>query len=329
MRIIDAYNASGLTFTLLPDRGLDIWTAHYKGIPLTWIAAGSPFPSDFGQSWLQQFNGGLLTTCGLTHVGPPETDEITGEVRDLHGRYNRLHADQVVKRWKDWPSPAVELSGIVRETAFFGEQIELARTYKLSFGLPRFSILDTITNRGDQPAPLMLLYHANVGFPLVREGAILETPHRAVHPRTDEARQGLDQWPLYAAPVAGYKEQVYFHHLMSDPTGEVTKVLLHNGQIGLELGWTISALPYFTQWKNTRQGLYVNGIEPGNCIPEGQNAARRNGRLQMLAPGETIQTHCRLRVVDGTEAIADAKNDIAIWRTNGKPTAIQLDDYPI
>src|SRR5579862_4435421 len=73
MRIIDAYNASGLHFTILPDRGMDIWTAHFKGIPLTWVAQGSPYAPDFGQTWLQQFNGGLLATCGLTHVGDPET----------------------------------------------------------------------------------------------------------------------------------------------------------------------------------------------------------------------------------------------------------------
>ncbi len=79
MRIIEAYNASGLTFTILPDRGMDIWTAHYNGVPLTWISQGSPHPADFGQSWLRQFNGGLLTTCGLTHVGPPEKDDISGE----------------------------------------------------------------------------------------------------------------------------------------------------------------------------------------------------------------------------------------------------------
>ena len=54
MRIIEAYNASGLTFTILPDRGLDIWAAHYNGLPLTWISQGSPHAPDFGQTWLQQ-----------------------------------------------------------------------------------------------------------------------------------------------------------------------------------------------------------------------------------------------------------------------------------
>src|SRR6476659_3858708 len=134
MRIIEAYNSSGLTFTILLDRGMDIWTAHYKGIPLTWISQGSPFSPDFGQTWLQQFKGGLLTTCGLTHVGPAEVGSVSGEVRDLHGRYSRLRAENVAKTWNTDHTglPCIELSGIVREAALFGVQLRLTRTYRLS-----------------------------------------------------------------------------------------------------------------------------------------------------------------------------------------------------
>src|SRR5512147_586580 len=78
-RVIDAYNASGLTFTLLPDRGLDVWLASYNGRPLTWISQNAPLAPDFGASWLRQFNGGILVTCGLRHAGPPERDARTGE----------------------------------------------------------------------------------------------------------------------------------------------------------------------------------------------------------------------------------------------------------
>ncbi|MFN8373931.1 MAG: DUF4432 family protein [Anaerolineae bacterium] len=71
------------------DRGMDIPTAHYKGIPLTWISQGSPHPPDFGQTWVQQFNGGLLTTCGLNFTLARRRKTILGEFRDLHGRYSR------------------------------------------------------------------------------------------------------------------------------------------------------------------------------------------------------------------------------------------------
>jgi hypothetical protein len=76
-RLVEAYNAAGISYTILPDRGLDIWTAHYRGIPLTWIAQGSPFLPGHAQSFLRMFNGGLLTTCGLTHAGPPVANPIS------------------------------------------------------------------------------------------------------------------------------------------------------------------------------------------------------------------------------------------------------------
>jgi Domain of unknown function (DUF4432) len=327
MRIIDAYNAGGLHFTLLPDRGLDIWTAHYKGIPLTWIAQGSPFPPDFGQTWLQQFNGGLLTTCGLTHVGPAEVGVVSGEIRDLHGRYSRLRTVELAKTWShdEYGLPCVEISGIVREAALFGVQLRLTRTYRLYLHRPQIIVHDVITNLGDIAAPLMLLYHINVGFPLVTEGAELHTPHRAVYPRDDEARQAVDHRNIYDAPMVEFREEVYFHHLAEE--SKSTGVLLENGKIGVEVSWDASALPYFTQWKNTRQGIYVNGLEPGNCIPEGQTAARRTGRLEMLTPDQSREITCTLTIHEGSEKLQAAKDRIEKLRSDGTPTAANLSDF--
>ncbi len=328
MRIIEAYNVSGLHFTLLPDRGLDIWTAHYKGLPLTWIAQGSPFPPDFGQAWLQQFNGGLLTTCGLTHVGPPETGEVSGEFRDLHGRYSRLRAENIAKTWLTDSSglPCLELSAVVRETALFGVQLRLTRIIKLSLTRAHIDIHDAVTNLGDVPAPLMLLYHMNVGFPLVSNDTELHTPHHTVYSRDAIARPGLPRWNIYDAPSAEYKEQVFFHHL--NEIDHCSGILLENGHIGFEVQWDPSALPYFTQWKNTRQGIYVCGVEPGNCIPEGQTAARKSGRLEYLAPGATHDFGCSLKIVEGVEALQAAQTQIEHLRIKGTSAEnCHLEDY--
>lgn len=322
-RIVDAYNASGLSFTILPDRGLDIWSAHYKGIPLTWIAPGSPYPPDFGLGWIEQFNGGLMTTCGLRHAGGPETDDLTGEQRDLHGRYSRLRAaDVAVTR----SSEMLTLHGTVSEHRLFGEQLRLQRTYTLFQREPALHINDVITNLNDVPAPLMLLYHINVGFPLVSAGAELQTPYQAVYARNDEARKGLDRWPAYDAPVANREEQVYFHHVKADGR-QHTQVLLQNGSFGFQVAWDAAALPYFTQWKNTRQGMYVSGIEPGNCIPEGQNSARKSGRLQILAPGDEISTSLHLSILDGADAVAQAVAQIKELQANGTPTGADFSDF--
>lgn len=327
MRLVEAFNASGLSYTILPDRGLDIWSARYKGAPLTWLSQGSPHPPDIGQTWLRQFNGGLLTTCGLTHAGPPEDAPITDGGRDLHGLYSRLRAGDVAVRggWQG-DQYVMTLDGVVTENRLFGEQLRLERTYRLTLDQPVIAWADRVSNLGDSPAPLMVLYHINVGYPLVRGGTMLHAPDAAVYPRDAAARQGFDHWERYDAATPRYAEQVFFHHVKAAGDGQ-TVVGLLNESFGLQFEWDTSTLPYMTQWKHTRQGIYVSGIEPGNCIPEGQVAAQRAGRLVMIEPGETQQFACTLTVLEGVAAVEGCRARIADLQGGGAPARCHLDDY--
>lgn len=328
MRHIEAHNSSGLTFSVLPDRGLDIWEATFNGLPLTWLSQGSPHLPDYGVKWLRLFNGGLLTTCGLTHAGPPETDPDTGEQRDLHGLYTRLPAtDVAVSGAWDGDRYVLELTGKVAEAQLFSEQLELTRTYRLVLGDPTIAITDHVVNKGDLPAPLMVLYHINLGYPLVRAGTRFHSPFAAVYPRDDWARPGFDRWPDYDAASPRYNEQVFFHHLKADGTGKTVVALLQES-FGLQIGWDTSTLPYLTQWKNTREGIYVSGIEPGNCIPEGRSGARAAGRLVTLEPGQDQHFRVAMSVLDGAEAVLRAHERVAALQQRGNPVAgCQLDDY--
>jgi galactose mutarotase-like enzyme len=330
MRLVEAYNSSGLTFNLLPDRGLDIWQAFYNGRPLTWVSQGSPHKPDMGQEWLRQFNGGLLVTCGLTHVGPPENDAITGERRDIHGHYSRLPAGdlRVTGHWDGDGRYWIELRGTVTEAILFGEQLRLERLYTLQLGEPTIHLEDTITNQGDTSAPLMVLYHFNVGYPLVSAGARLHTASAQVVPRDDRAVAGLERWAEYDAATSQYAEQVFFHYLKADESGE-TAVLLHRDQVALSMRWNTRDLPYFTQWKNTRQGIYVSGIEPGNCIPEGRNAARGSQRLAILEPGERRAFSVSLTLLDTNEVIQDFVRRMGDLQNTGRLVPIcDLRGYP-
>lgn len=311
MRIIEAYNSSGLTFTLLPDRGMDIWSAHYKGMPLTWIAPNSPHPPDYGQSWLSLFNGGLLTTCGLTHVGPPE------DGRDIHGNYTRLRATDIQK---DMRTQVLRLSSTIHQSELFGEQIEVKRTYTLTLNLPQVTIYDEVTNIGDEPVPFMMLYHCNIGYPIVREGTELVLASD-IYSRDEAAQNGVETWQQHERAKEGYEEQVFFHH-MKTPKGEghnFALAALLNETIGLNISWNTRFMPYLTQWKNTRQGIYVCGIEPGNCIPEGQNAAKDAERLVMLKPKEKQAFELSIEVIEGEDAIENCRTHIADLKINGSP----------
>ena len=84
--IIRVRNGNGLDFTVLADKGMDLFDIHHEGIQLAWISRNGLVANSFfdgtGLGWLRSFGGGMLTTCGLRNVGPPEDDE--GEHFGLH-----------------------------------------------------------------------------------------------------------------------------------------------------------------------------------------------------------------------------------------------------
>src|SRR5579862_409557 len=85
---VDVATGSGLEYTVLASRGLDISSAHYCGRSLAWRSATSDqHPAYFEaeeRGWLRSFYGGLVLTCGLTWMGAHCTDE--GRPLGLHGR---------------------------------------------------------------------------------------------------------------------------------------------------------------------------------------------------------------------------------------------------
>ncbi len=329
LRQIEAYNGSGLTFTLLPDRGLDVWTAHYNGLPLTWISQNAPHPPDYGANWIRLFNGGLVVTCGMTYIGHGEVDDVTGKFNEIHGHYTRLHAEDIrVTRGWQGERYIVELTGVIVEAEIFGAQLRLTRTYRMTLGDPTIELFDTVYNAGDEESVCMLMYHCNLGYPLVGEGARLLTAHARVVPTTDDARGGIHRWAEYDAPTPGYPEQVFFHQLKADASGQ-TEVALVRGDLGLSWAWDTRQMPYLTQWKNTRTKLYVCGVEPSTSLPEGLNRPRKAGRLAMLQSGASLDTVLRLSVLDGADAVKAAAQRIdRLQQTGTAVAAPALLDYP-
>jgi len=173
---VDVDTGSGFHFTVLPDRGLDISAAGYKGLNLVYLTPNGEVhpafyePDDLG--WLRTFFGGLLTTCGLTYLGPPGVDD--GQKLGLHGRYATSPARQVCDRsgW-DGDEYRVEISGVVEECALFGDKIRLTRTITTSLGGKSLKITDVAENFGYVTSPFVVLYHVNAGFPLLDAAARL------------------------------------------------------------------------------------------------------------------------------------------------------------
>jgi hypothetical protein len=312
VRVADVYTGSGLTFTVLLDRGMDIGQASFRGVPLAWRSATTAkAPSYFepeGFGWLRGFHGGLVNTCGLSYFGAPSEDR--GQALGLHGRASYTPASHVAYGGV-WDGDTYELwcSGELREAVVFGENLVLKRRIRARLGESRLFIEDEVVNEGYAPAPHMMLYHVNFGFPVVSAESELLARSRAVHPRDEVAAPGLPDHRRFQPPTPGYAEQVFYHTLAADAGGSAQVALVNRAfdggrGLGGYLRFRLEELPRLVQWKMMGQGTYVCGLEPATHWVEGRAKERREGRLQELAPGEARRYRLEIGVLTSQEEIA-------------------------
>ena len=309
---------TGLSFTVLLDRGLDISSAMYNGKSLCWRSCtGDVSPAFYdarGLEWLRSFAGGLVCTCGLTYCGAPCEDE--GEELGLHGRVSNTPAQNVaVDACWQGDEYVMSVKGEVHETGVFRDSLVLTRRISAKMGESVITIHDVVANRSFAPVPHMMLYHMNIGFPVVDAGSKLLSPSRAVTPRDADAEAGKEKYDTFEAPTPGYQEKVYYHDLAADRSGMTAAAVVNRGLAGEGLGvyvrYSKKQLPFFAEWKQMGQGVYVVGIEPANCHVEGRDRERVRGTLVTLAPGETREYDLAIGVLHGRKAIKAFEDRVA------------------
>jgi len=283
-RIAWINTGTGLRYKVVIDRGMDIADAFFNQYSLTWlshsgITAAEPF-SNRSIDWLRTFGGGLLTTCGLSHVGGPEKDEY-GE-RGLHGEISNTPAEieSIIQ-----PDPAngklvMSITGVINSTTIFGPSFELRRTISGKIGSASITIHDEVFNRGNTPAPHMILYHCNFGWPLVDEGTeILLKEH------------------------SGNGEEVGIIDIDSDEEG-ICVAGLYNAKIKLALAMRFQKkqLPWLINWQHWGRGEYVTGIEPSTHPLNGQAKAREEKTLIFLAPAKKRSYDLEIEILSDDES---------------------------
>lgn len=304
-RLIRLINGGGLEIEVLPDRALDIGRVTVDGVPVAWISPVDSISPAFyepaGTGWLRTFGGGLLATCGLDSFGPPSRDAdqtfgAHGRIGTVPARLTRVEADET----------GVRVAGEVRQTGVFAEHMVLRRTIHSELGSDCFTVEDTVTNLGSDSTPHMILYHMNLGWPLLGPDTVLTLPEGSVTPRDADADKGLPDYTANDLPERAYREQVFAHRPSADGWVAVT-VSNPRAPLEFELSFDTRQLPAFFQWKLLGEGHYVLGIEPANT-PNifGRAAARQAGELPMLEPGESVNYKLRIRLRTGRAGEAGA-----------------------
>ena len=292
---IDVKTGSGLSFTVLPGRGMDIAWAEFNGLPFSYISKTGIVSPQYYESerlqWLRTFFAGLLTTCGLSNVGGPcnEVHPVLGDQHfGLHGRISNMAADNVCvsEEWQENDFNMV-ISGRMRESVLHGENLVLKRTIKTSLGAKSFIIHDVLENEGMDDQPLMILYHINIGYPTVDNTSLFICNSKKIIPVGNRSKETIGAFGQMQDPVKGEAEHLFFHDFRSDSEGMTCCGIINpDREFGVYLRYNKIQLPKFSQWKMMAESEYVIGMEPGNCNPVGRTEARRNGSIEYLKPGE-------------------------------------------
>lgn len=304
------------TWWILPTRGMGLWKGQSGNLPLGWNSpvkrpvhpAHVNLAERNGLGWLNGFNE-LLCRCGLAYQGPPSNDN--GEQLTLHGRIANLPALRVELQID---STALELRGIVEETTFFGPCYRLETIYRTEIGSNRLRITDLITNLGARPAPLMLLYHLNLGQPFLGPGSTVTVPSRDIVPRDVRSGSLGMNWNRYAAPEPGFAEEGYFLNPIANSDGWCTAVLVNQqADAGFAVRFRTETLPWFTVWKNTMavEEGYVTGIEPGVNLPNPRSYEREHGRLPQIPPGQSYRCELELIAENTSAGVAKLRDEAA------------------
>jgi hypothetical protein len=318
---------------------MGIWKGQYAGDPLCWespIRDGPVNPkfvnlmNNGGLGWLEGFDE-LVVRCGLGNNGAPyevKTTKPDGSeshtVFGLHGKIANIPASYAAVRIETEPVESLTVEGIVDEASLFSSRIRMATTITTTPGSNRVLIRDRLINLGDSPSGIQLLYHWNFGAPYLEEGARLVAPFQTVVPRDSRAQEGLDQYDVFAAPVPGFAEQVYFMELHGEASQGRTLAMLRNrsGNKAVVLRFARSELPAFTLWKNTgglRSG-YVVGLEPATNYPNPRPFEQARQRVIVLPPDGTYDIETILEVLDTAEAVSTVEAEVQALQTLGAPT---------
>lgn len=324
------HTGAGLDVTVMLDRCLDISSASFNGRAMGWRSStGDVAPQYFeaeGIRWLRSYFGGLVTTCGLTNVGAPAAgSELSGD--GLHGRIGHTPARDI-KVSQEWQGDRYVLSvtGTMRETRVFGENLTLTRTVSTALGEKRFWIHDVVANEGFSPSKYMLLYHCNIGWPALDAGSRILSPSRQVAPRDATASQGKERFNQMDPPKHGYAEKCYYHDMAPGKDGKVTVALVNDGfarndGFGVYVKYDPEQLPRFVEWKQMGEQDYVIGFEPCNCGVEGRHIDEELGLSHTLQPGERRSFDIEFGAITTAEEVK------AVERSVGKVTPKFVDSY--
>ncbi|BDU40062.1 DUF4432 family protein [Vibrio nigripulchritudo] len=296
VRVVEMRSGSGLEIEVIVDGNGDLGRLTYQGKTLSWHTPQglcSPWQmnpeSSNGQGFLQGV-GGLLNTCGLDHIRQPDTETRFNVDSDKH--YNAVYPlhgggafqPAILRGYgvvEDVDVPYVYCETEFTQTIPLVTTLKLQRRIEMEIGRNKITLSDKVINVGRHASSHMMLYHFNLGLPLIAPGSHIDIPNRQL------IWQSFEHNPLaaYSPPEPNSLDKLSIFKNM----GHKAKAAVISPELGLFLSIDYDSveLPYCQVLRMDAPGHYGVGIEPCTTGYRNRKEAFDKGEMAILERGES------------------------------------------
>ena len=248
LEVIDCDNGK-IRFLINVSKACDIMQLYHEGTNVSFISKNGFTKREV--PFINRFEGGMMYTCGLESIGAREGC-------DLHGSFHNIPA-QIAR--SECNEQGIIVEGKIAYTALFGQNLVIYRKIYSALGSNSVSIEDTLVNEGFKDEQYCALYHVNVGYPMLDDGAKIEADVVSCVPRTAWAKEIQSSLLDVIMPENDMEEVCYFLK-MKKP-----EISVSNAKLGkkLTVKYSDDTLTNFIMWKSMASGDYALGLEPATA----------------------------------------------------------------
>lgn len=275
IEVIDCDNGK-IRFLLNVTKALDIMQLYHEGQNMSFLSKNAFTAREIDFS--NRFEGGMMYTCGLDSVGRREDTDI-----ELHGTFHNNNATVVRAECNE---DGIVVEALIESTALFGKNLVMRRKVSTEIGSEKVTVEDTLENRAYAPDEYCILYHINLGYPMLDDGAEIVADISGYETRTEWAKNNADGMFKITDSIPNNPETCYFLK-MNKP-----EIALINKKAGKKftVSYSKDTLPCFTEWHSMASGDYALGFEPASTELDD------NFVLRSIAPGEKINFRIELEI---------------------------------
>lgn len=273
IEVIDCDNGK-IRFLLNVTKALDVMQLYHEGQNMSFVSKNgfTARETDF----LNRFEGGMVYTCGLDSLGRRDGFE-------LHGTHHNNPATVTLAKCDE---NGITVEADIESTKLFGKALTLHRKVTSTIGSDTVTIEDTLINKGYATEDYCILYHINIGYPMLDEGAKIKADIADFYTRTAWAQEKASEMFDVTPPVPCEDETCYFLN-MNKP-----EISLVNPKLGktFTVRYSKDTLPAFIEWHSMASGDYALGFEPASTTLD-------NGfTYRQIGAGERVDFKIQLSV---------------------------------